>query len=76
MRHIAKESLKVGHYYKGSCRNASIARWNGRVFVHWRYKFGETFAEEISCPEDEKCYDVFYAQEELDTVDKEIPLYG
>ncbi len=78
---IKKEDLKHGHYYRGRCRNASVARWNAerQCFVHWRTKFGSTFLEEIKCPEDEQYYDVFVTYEDLteahQTV-KEIPLDG
>jgi hypothetical protein len=49
--------------YAGTCRNASIARWNAieRRFYHWRYKFGFRFVETIKAPEDDDTYDVFYA---------------
>ena len=76
---IPKEQLVHGTYYRGRCRNASIARWNAniRVFVHWRTKFGNTFLEEICAPEDENRFDVFVTEsvigpEELKEV-KEIP---
>jgi len=72
---IKKEDLKHGHYYKGRCRNASVARWNAdkQCFIHWRTKFMDTFLEEIKCPEDEAYYDVFVTDHELETVEKEIP---
>lgn len=76
---IKKEDLKHGHYYAGYCRNATVARWNGKVFVYWRTKFGSKFLEEINCPEDEIVYDVFIAERDLteahETV-SEIPLDG
>ena len=67
---IPKEELEKGETYIGNCRNASYARWNGEMFLHWRNKFGQTFLEGICCPEDDKIYDVFYAK----TKYKEIPL--
>ena len=73
--YIKKEDLIAGGYYKGSCRNARIARWNGKVFLYWRIKFVDTFLEEIHCPEDDQIYDVFYAEEFLcNPTCKEIPL--
>lgn len=71
---IAKKDLKHGQYYKGRCRNASIARWNGErgMFIHWRTKFGTKFLEEIRHPEDEQVYDVFVVEEECEPVE-EIP---
>jgi hypothetical protein len=64
---IPKQDLKHGHYYKGTCRNAAIARWNGEeeLFYHFRVKFGTTFIETINCPEDDDKYDVFTAEEDL-----------
>jgi hypothetical protein len=39
---LSKASLKHPAYYKGRCRNATIARWNKaeQRFYHWREKFG------------------------------------
>lgn len=72
---IPKAELEVGAYYKGRCRNATVARWNGKVFIHWRFKFTQ-FLEEICCPEDETIYDVFVAERKMlpDEVEQEIPL--
>ena len=73
---IEKKDLKHGAYYEGTCRNASIARWDaiGNVFTHWRTKFGHTYLEEINCPEDDKTYDVFIAIKEIPTPTKGIPI--
>ena len=73
---IEKKELKHGAYYEGVCRNASVARWNavGSVFHHWRTKFGQTYLEEIRCPEDDPHYDVFVATKEIPTPTKEIPI--
>jgi hypothetical protein len=73
---IQKKELRDGAYYRGTCRNASEARWDAvnNVFVHWRTKFGSTFLEEIRCPEDDKNFDVFIAEKELLIHTKEIPL--
>lgn len=72
---IAKEDLIHGAYYKGHCRNAEIARWNKvrNVFVHWRYKFGETFLEEIRYPGDDN-YDCFIVERIAEVPQKAIPL--
>ena len=61
-RHIRKEYLRKGDYYYGSCRNASIARWDGERFWYWRHKFGSVFLESIHVPEDDDGFDLFYAQ--------------
>ncbi len=73
---IAKKDLIDGAYYKGTCRNAEIARWDGKKqhFVHWRTKFGQTFLEEIKHPEDEQYYDVFVVEGIIEKPTKEIPL--
>jgi hypothetical protein len=44
---IPVDRLVVGHYYAGKCRNANIAKWDGKMFFHWRHKFGCTFIEDI-----------------------------
>jgi hypothetical protein len=71
---IPKNKLIVGQYYRGGCRNAEVARWNGKYFLYWRYKFGDCFLEEICHPEDDKHYDVFYAQAIENNPQKEIPI--
>lgn len=73
---IPKEKLEHGAYYKGRCRNASIARWDSELehFFHWRTKFGQTFLEIIKCPEDEKYWDVFVATEKIENPEIEIPI--
>lgn len=45
---IPKDKLIVGETYIGSCRNASEAVWNGKVFQYMRRKFGCEFLEEIN----------------------------
>jgi hypothetical protein len=46
---IPFEELEHGAYYLGSCRNASVARWNAETkkFVYMREKFYEVYPEEI-----------------------------
>ena len=72
---IAKSELKHGAYYKGECRNASVARWNSdkQEFVNWRLKFGTEFTETICHPDDDEIYDVFTPFEEV-SAQREIPL--
>jgi hypothetical protein len=72
---IAKKDLVHGAYYYGRCRNATIARWNGDLqrFLYFRRKFGETFIEEICHPEDDKAFDVFIVEKEIDPPIKKIP---
>jgi len=73
---IPKEELKDGQYYQGRCRNATVARWCAldQKFYHWRTKFGHDFIEEICCPEDEKQFDVFVTECEIDTPERQIPI--
>lgn len=72
---IPKEKLVDGLYYRGRCRNATFARWNGQKqrFVYWRHKFGQEFLEDICCPEDDNKYDVFIADEIIDMPPRKIP---
>ena len=39
---IPKKDMEGGIYYKGICRNAYVAEWDGKKeeFVYMRYKFG------------------------------------
>lgn len=64
---IPKSELIHGFYYKGRCRNSAVARWNAekQKFFYRRHKFGNTFIEEICCPEDDHIWDVFVAEEVL-----------
>ena len=56
---IPKSELVIGRTYVGSCRNASEAIWNGKTFTYKRYKFGDTFWEDINHFEDDDGYDLF-----------------
>lgn len=71
---ITKADLKHGAYYKGRCRNAQYARWNGdtQLFWHWRTKFTTKYLESTHHPDDDKVYDVFYPHEELLIIEEEI----
>ena len=74
---LEKDRLVHGRYYKGRCRNATVARWNGdeQCFYHWREKFGRIYIETIKYPTDETelFWDVFEVLEELATSKFEIP---
>lgn len=65
---IRKSELKAGAYYYGTCRNANYARWDGEKFHHWRTKWGNSFLEEIRHPEDEKVWDVFTPEFEIERI--------
>jgi hypothetical protein len=80
---IAKADLLHGVYYTGTCRNATVARWNAedQRFYHWRTKFADRFVETIRHPDDEAQFDVFVPEAILDvgranseTAFPEIPL--
>jgi uncharacterized protein (DUF433 family) len=49
---LPKDQLVDSRYYKGRCRNATIARWNASsgCFFHWREKFGNVYIETIRYP--------------------------
>jgi hypothetical protein len=74
---LPKDRLLHGHYYKGRCRNATVARWNAdkQCFFHWREKFGNVFIETIKYPTDETepWWDTFDVVEELTHPRLEIP---
>ena len=74
---LSKEQLVNGRYYKGRCRNASVARWNAEenCFYHWREKFDKLFIETIMYPTDETepWWDIFNPLEELPNPKFEIP---
>lgn len=74
---LPKQQLVHGCYYKGRCRNATIARWNAEenCFYHWREKFGAVYIETIMYPTDETepWWDVFDVAEELAGCKFDIP---
>lgn len=66
------EAMKTGVIYKGRCRNASYAYWNGEKFIHLRYKFGDTFLENIHHPVNDKHFDVFLVECEADETEEDV----
>lgn len=73
---LPKNELTDGAYYKGRCRNATIARWNSQenCFYHWREKFTAVFIETIKYPADEDpWFDVFFPVEQLSASTFDIP---
>ncbi len=74
---LPKDQLRHGAYYKGRCRNATIARWHAdeQCFYHWREKFGRIYIETIKYPTDqsEPWWDVFDVVEELPNPKFDIP---
>ena len=61
---IAKADLIVGATYKGHCRNAQKAMWNGRKFEYIRCKFAFEYLETICHPDDYQEFDVFYPDDQ------------
>ncbi len=64
---IPKSELVVGQEYKGHCRNASRATWDGEKFHYTRIKFGDEFEQTINHYEDdnEEGIDVFVPVKEI-----------
>lgn len=63
---IPVKDLKIGKFYKGICRNANEAVWDGEKFTYIRFKFGITYPEEINHFENELGpWDVFIPYEEI-----------
>jgi len=75
---LPKDRLQHGRYYKGRCRNATVARWNAdqQCFFHWREKFQRIYITTIKYPTDEAepWWDVFDVVEEISNPRFEIPL--
>ena len=72
---VKKADLVNGAYYRGHCRNASIARWNADLnqFYYIRTKFGSSFVETLPGPEDtHDGMDFFMPLELIDTPQEEI----
>lgn len=65
---IPLDEMEVG-VYKGQCRNANYAYWDGQKFTHLRTKFHHTYLEEIHHPENEQVYDVFLVFEKVEEDD-------
>ena len=72
---LAKEVLKHGGYYFGSCGEASIARWNAMTnrFTYLRSDSGHKVVQEICHPDDNLGLEVFIAEKEC-SAECEIPL--
>lgn len=71
---IPKAQLEIGAYYRGKCRNASIARWNGTKFIYRRHKFTMVFFDDINHPEDDDGFDLFKPYSKEYDVEDELPL--
>lgn len=59
------KDLKKGVWYKGECRNAEEAMWDGEKFVYNRTKFGHTYEEKINHYEEDNGFDLFVPTEEI-----------
>lgn len=71
--------LVDGIYYRGSCRNAQVARWQSEkgCFIHMRDKMGLVYPEEIPHPENDRGWDVFVPVEACEPaqVERIVPKY-
>ena len=67
---IPLTDMEIG-VYRGRCRNAEYAYWNGIEFIHLRTKFNRTFLDTIQHPENEYLYDVFLPFELIETEELE-----
>lgn len=56
---IPKKDLEIGATYEGTCRNGTIADWDGKVFKYDRNKFGMHYIDNIKHFEDDRYHDVF-----------------
>lgn len=63
---IPLNKLEINKKYKGICRNADEAIWNGENFVYIRTKFNMKFEEKINHFEVEEYFDAFIPYEKLD----------
>lgn len=72
---MKKTEMEHGKYYRGRCRNATVARWNGEEgrFYHFRRKFGFTYVECINHEDDFDGYDTFIVEAECEPTDPPIP---
>lgn len=74
---LSRSSLIAGDYYIGMCRNASVARWDGQQFHHWRRKWGKDFIEQIKHPDDDQVFDCFVpVARALGHEIREVPIEG
>ncbi len=78
---INKTELKTGSYYKGEGRGVEVGRWNGKVFIYIRHKWGSSYPAEMPHVEDDEKYNwiagryaVFVPEQETTATDPEIPL--
>jgi len=56
---IPIDKLEVGENYEGNCRNATLAKWDGKHFWYMRYKFGAWQEDKIDHFQVHTHYDVF-----------------
>ena len=71
---IRKLDLEDGAYYRGYCRNATVALWSASksCFTYMRQKFDQRFPETICHPEDDNGFDLFIPLERATPQENEI----
>lgn len=71
--YIMKKDLEIDSFYYGHCRNAILAKWNGKKFTYIRSKFGNEFPEDINHFEDDDGFDLFLPFFKLNEKHEKIP---
>lgn len=73
---IPMKELEDGCFYKGICRNATVAKWNEeeQKFIYLRSKFGSKFLEDIKPIELDDGFDLFIPHEKT-KINKELQEY-
>ncbi len=71
---LHKTDLEDGAYYRGYCRNATVAMWSGarNCFIYMRQKFDLSYPEKIRHPEDDDGFDLFVPLEKVSPQESEI----
>jgi hypothetical protein len=71
---LRKAELEDGAYYRGYCRNATVAMWSAEkeCFIYMRQKFERRYPDEIKHPEDDNEFDLFVPLEKVMPQDSEI----
>lgn len=71
---LHKHDLENGAYYRGYCRQATVAMWSAEknCFIYMRQKFELRFPDEINHPEDDNGFDLFIPLEKANPQESEI----
>jgi len=71
---LRKSDLEDGSYYRGYCRNATVAQWSAEQnrFFYMRQKFDRRFCDRAAHPEDDYGFDIFVPLEKVTPKEDEI----